>query len=120
MKIDAALTPLARPPSSPAAPEEKKQAGPSNPLAARQQEGYVQKYQKTAEMRLARGNDSLEISAAGQALLEESLSNQDKPHGPAVTERADKTANAEITRKTAEPGVKTTPGQMPDLLVAKK
>jgi hypothetical protein len=71
-------------------------------------------------MRLARGNDSLEISAAGQALLEESLRDQDKPHDPAVTERADKTADAEITRKTAEPSARATPGEMPDLLVAKK
>lgn len=120
MKIDAALTPLTRPPSGPAAPEEKKQAGPLNQLATRQQESYVQNSMKTAEMRLARGNDSLEISAAGQALLEESLRDQDKPHDPAVTERADKTADAEITRQAVEPGAKATPGEMPDLLVAKK
>jgi hypothetical protein len=120
MKIDAALTPLTRPPSGPAAPEEKKQAEPSKQIASRQQESYVQNSLKTAEMRLARGNDSLEISAAGQALLEESLRDQDKPHDPAVTERADKTADAEITRKAAEPSTRTTPGEMPDLLVAKK
>jgi hypothetical protein len=120
MKIDAAVTPLTRAPSGPAAPEEKKQAGPSSPLASRQQENYVQNSLKTAEMLLARGNDSLEISAAGQALLEESLRDQDKPHDPAVTERADKTADAEITRKAAEPSARTTPGEMPDLLVAKK
>lgn len=120
MKIDAALTPLTRPPSGPPAPEEKKQAGPSNPLAARQQASYVQNSLKTPEMRLARGNDSLEISAAGLALLEQSLREQDRPHDPAEAVRADQTAIAEIARKAVEPGAKSAPGEMPDLLVAKK
>ena len=120
MKIDAALTPLTRPPSGPTAPVEKKQAEPSNPLAARQQANYLQNSLKTPEMRLARGKDSLEISAAGQALLEQSLRELDRPHDPAESVRAEKAANAEIARKAVEPGEKTTPGEMPNLLVARK
>ena len=120
MKIDAALTPLTRPPSGPAAPEEQKQAEPSKQIASRQQENYVQNSLKTAEMRLARGNDSLEISAAGQALLEQSLREQDRPHDPAEAARADRTADVEIARKAVEPGERTTPGEMPNLLVARK
>ncbi|MHB8077741.1 MAG: hypothetical protein ACYDIE_00620 [Candidatus Krumholzibacteriia bacterium] len=120
MKIDPALTPLTRPPSGPTAAEEKKQAGATNVLADRQRASYVQNALKTPEMRLARGNDSLEISAAGQALLEKSLREKDQPHDPAEAARADKAAVAENTRKAADPAAQATPGEMPNLLVAKK
>lgn len=120
MKIDAALTPLTRTPTGPAAPEEKKQAGAPNMLAERQRASYVQNSLKTPEMRLARGNDSLEISAAGRALLEESLREKDKSHDPAEALRADKAAATENARQTAAPDDKLTPGELPNLLVAKK
>lgn len=119
MKIDTTLTPLTRPQPGSVDSEDKK-AGPTRVLAERQKASYVQNALKTPEMRLARGNDSLEISAAGRALLEESLREKDRPHDPAESVRADKTADALIARKAVEPGNQTTPGEMPNLLVAKK
>lgn len=120
MKIDTTLTTLTRPPSSPLAPEEKKQAGPASVLSDRQKASYVQEALRTPEMRLARGNDSLEISAAGRALLEESLREKDRPHDPAESARADRTANAESARNASEPGGMPQPGELPNLLVARK
>jgi len=119
MKIDTSLTPQTRPQTGPTPSEEKKQPGAMNVLADRQKATYVQNALKTPEMRLARGNDSLEISAAGRALLEESLRDKDRPHDPAEAARAERSAEAQVARK-AEPDKPAVPGEMPNLLVAKK
>jgi hypothetical protein len=113
MKIDNSQLPQARA-ADPTLTAERKQVQGPDLLAAKQNTPASEKMRSSPELRIARGGDSLEISAAGRALLEESLRQQAKP-----ADVARKAAQEARTGKT-EAQTEKPPGEVPNLLLARK
>jgi hypothetical protein len=98
--------------ADPALQKEGTQVRKTDLLAANSQTSPASKMQTSPELRIARGGDSLEISSAGRALLEESLKQRSNPLAAAKAAQQDAAEGKASEEKSA--------ADVPSLLVAKK
>ena len=110
MMIDTTRT-LPAPAATPARGSDRKQVAAPDPLTADRKADAARRGVGTPQLRAARGGDSLEISAAGRRLLEESL----RPH--ADPQAAARKARAEALQARPPAQEDKPPGEVPGLLV---